>query len=146
MGRIEHSLGAGMTSGGVANELSSKSNTSSPSYPSPLSNSEHPMNPSQQSSSNSPPLTSLLPPYHSLPQKIQEVRATDDPSSTGLPNIASTSVDEPLSTSFQTFHEHRSLSQNSLCSSQDFVIIFLLEKNQLLSSSANQMKKEEQVR
>ena len=58
--------------------------------------------------------------------------------------VASRSVAEPTSSN-QTFYEHRTLSQTPKCTPHDFVIIFLLENNCLLSASVNQMKQEEQV-
>lgn len=143
MGRLEHAAGSEGMAGGVAmisEEQSSKSSTLSSTFhqsSSPISHSTlpHSLDPSF------PPSSSLHNSHQSSIQRIhQKVRSSSDSS----PHLASKLVSDST-TKQKVSQEHRTLSQASHCTPRDFVIIFLLENNRLLSSSVNQMKQEEQV-
>lgn len=146
MGRLEH--------GGVAmarpgdRELSSK-----PSYSptSPLTSSEHVTFPP------SPLLSASHSPISPTPS-TDIMATTVSPTSTDIiantlssptarthqePQSSPDTLPETLSTHILQ-EQHKTLTQNH-CTPRDFVAIFLLENNRLLSSAVNQMKQEDQV-
>lgn len=144
MGRLEH-VGVAVPRSSDR-EISSSKPRYSPT--SPLTSSEH----------TTYPPSPLLSTSHSplSPAQTHQEPSTDSMSTT-LSSPTSQTRQEPqpspdmlpksLSSSSSTHvhqEQHKTLNQ-SHCTPRDFVVIFLLENNRLLSSAVNQMKQEEQV-
>ena len=108
---------------------------------------------SQQSSMRSSPdrssplLSSHFPSQSDSSETRSSTLPAQSPSQSPLPLPAlPTNPQSALLESLTTSQEHRPLLQNiPQCTPRDFVLVFLLENNQLLSASVHQMKQEEQV-
>ncbi len=132
MGRLEHTA-----EDNVVDELSSLSRTS-PEYcrPSSPNTKEHLHQPPLASPSPLLTTSQTHPPSNQSPHEVKPPHSTSPQTGTKLmPELS------PFSS-----QEHRKLSPSSPpCTPHDFVAIFLLENNRLLSASVNQMDQEEQV-
>ena len=110
-------------------EISSKPRVS-PFPPSPLLSASHsPVSPTAQTHQEPSTDTTLSSPAS---QTQKEPRPSPD------------MLPKTLSTHHTLQDQHKILTQ-SHCTPRDFVVIFLLENNRLLSSAVNQMKQEDQV-
>lgn len=149
MGRVEHVAGSGISMvGGV---VLSKSNVPSSSLSQQLSSSpgsRHPLPPPSPTSSSSSQHPSLHPPSTpSLPIPSSQPPAVQSETASSLTPTTPQSSLPPAKSSSQTVQsEHRTLPQASCSTPRDFVTIFLLENNRLLSPAVNQLKREEQVK
>lgn len=128
-----------IVAGGLTSQQpSTLSHRSSPDRSSPLLSSHFPSQ-SNSHSSTLPPQSLSQPPLPIPPPPPPPAPASALPSS-------GTNPQSVLLESLTTSQEHRPLSQNTpQCTPRDFVLVFLLENNQLLSASVHQMKQEEQV-
>ena len=85
-------------------------------------------------------LPSTLPTLHLLPSFHPHSL-----SSTSEEKLGPKSVAEFTSNQSTVLKDCRTLLQSTICTSRDFVLIFLLENKRLLSISVSQLKQEEQV-
>lgn len=147
MGRLEHAHAphtharhmVAMQGGRAA---SSKPISQQPPSPSDSKHPQHSQDHSSQSHSHQPPSPSL-PISTSTQSTLSSLRQdTESPSCSTAQSGSSELGDyQPL----HYHHEHKALQQAPPCTPRDFVAIFLLENNRLLSTSVNQLKWNEQV-
>ncbi len=155
MGRLERAVADGVAVGVASEALSTTTtrlSTSSTSCQSSSPDTKHtptssqPLPPSSSSSSSS---STHIPRNHlsSIPVPIKSSSSISPSNTSGtsssIPKIGSVLAMELPSG--RVVQEHRSLPQQSPSTPRDYVTIFLLENNSLLSASVNQMKQEKQV-